>query len=300
MFNDASSNNPITWNWILTGASPATSTLQNPSVTYSAVGVYTVVLTSGNANGISVPYISTISVVNAPTVSPVTSSICIGQSTQITVNSNASNIFWSNGQQGPSIFVTPSVSAVYGFTATLGACSTIGSNSVYVSTSIPQTPTVINLGGLLTTTTNANSFQWYLNAAAIPNATAQSIVPTQNGYYSVWVSNDGCLASSDSFLYESITNGTGLSQNNSVVNSLRILPHPVREELTLIISAKYNTALLINIVDGLGRIVYSAQLNTGEKESIQKINTKNLSAGVYYVELKNNEGSASYKFIKQD
>lgn len=299
VFNDASSNNPVTWNWIFTGGSPATATVQNPSVTYPTSGVYTVVLVAGNGNGMSAPYISTISVVNAPTVSPVPSSICIGQNAQIVVNSNAGNIFWSTGQIGPSIFVSPSTNAVYNFTAVLGACKTVGSNTVFVSTSIPQTPTVINLGGLLTTTTNAISFQWYLNAAAIPNATAQSIVPTQNGYYSVWVSNDGCMASSDAYLYEAVVNTTGLSQN-AVLSSLQILPNPVKDELTLIIGAKMTAEIQVNIVDGLGRVVYSSQVNVAEQENRFKISTKNLSAGVYYVELKNEKGSTQYKFIKQD
>ncbi len=299
VFNDASSNNPVTWNWIFTGGSPATSTLQNPSVTYSATGVYTVVLMAGNANGMSTPFISTVSVVNAPTVSPVPSSICIGQSAQLVVNSNATNIFWSNGQQGPSIFVTPSSNAVYNFTAALGACTTAGSNTVFVSTSVPQTPTVINLGGLLTTTTIANSYQWYLNASAIANATAQSIVPTQYGYYSVWVSNDGCMASSDAYLYEAPSNTTSIL-NNAIINTLQISPNPVRDELNLILGAKYNTSMTIEIIDGLGRLVYSTQINANEKETTYKLSTKNLSAGVYYIQLKNEKGSAQYKFIKQD
>lgn len=39
------------WNWTFTGATPASATVQNPSVQYSTPGVYPVTLTVSNANG---------------------------------------------------------------------------------------------------------------------------------------------------------------------------------------------------------------------------------------------------------
>jgi len=49
---DASSNNPTSWSWAMTGASTATSSLQNPTnICYNAAGNYTITLTASNANG---------------------------------------------------------------------------------------------------------------------------------------------------------------------------------------------------------------------------------------------------------
>jgi PKD repeat protein len=48
---DQSQNNPTTWNWVFEGGEPATSTEQNPLVTYAAPGVYTVSLTVQNSQG---------------------------------------------------------------------------------------------------------------------------------------------------------------------------------------------------------------------------------------------------------
>jgi gliding motility-associated-like protein len=49
---DASSNNPTLWSWAMTGASTATSSLQNPTnICYNAAGNYTITLTASNANG---------------------------------------------------------------------------------------------------------------------------------------------------------------------------------------------------------------------------------------------------------
>tara|TARA_R110000868_G_scaffold55421_1_gene172211 strand:+ start:910 stop:1608 length:699 start_codon:yes stop_codon:yes gene_type:complete len=45
-FTDLSTGTPDTWDWTLTGATPSTSALQNPSVVYSTAGDYTVSLTA--------------------------------------------------------------------------------------------------------------------------------------------------------------------------------------------------------------------------------------------------------------
>ncbi|MCW8923995.1 MAG: aryl-sulfate sulfotransferase [Gammaproteobacteria bacterium] len=50
-FTDLSTNNPISWSWVFDGGTPSVSTEQNPTVTYSTVGVYDVVLTVSTADG---------------------------------------------------------------------------------------------------------------------------------------------------------------------------------------------------------------------------------------------------------
>ena len=50
-FTDLSFGNPATWNWTFAGGTPSTSNLQNPTVSYSATGVYNVTLTVSNGNG---------------------------------------------------------------------------------------------------------------------------------------------------------------------------------------------------------------------------------------------------------
>ncbi|MEM6802840.1 MAG: PKD domain-containing protein [Bacteroidota bacterium] len=50
-FTDLSSNNPSSWTWSFPGASPATSALQNPQVTYPTAGTYAVSLIATNSAG---------------------------------------------------------------------------------------------------------------------------------------------------------------------------------------------------------------------------------------------------------
>jgi photosystem II stability/assembly factor-like uncharacterized protein len=296
---DASSNNPTTWNWTFAGGSPSTSNQQNPIITFSATGIYTFSLIAGNANGLSSPYIGTISVVSNPTFVASTFSICINQNVQLFLNTNANNVSWSTGQQGISVNVSPSVTSIYNFTASLGACLSTGNTTVFVSSSIPQTPTVILVGSFLTTTTNANSFQWYLNGSAIPNATAQTILPTQAGYYSVLAANDGCKSSSDSYLFETNSNTANISDINQIFSSIEILPNPVKDELIIKYIMIFTSDLSIQIIDGIGKTVYESNLKSNENINEQRLNMQFLSSGVYFLNLKNQNGSAQIKFIKQ-
>jgi PKD repeat protein len=47
-FYDQSPTNTISWNWIFEGGTPGTSTLQNPVITYPAIGIYDVSLAISN------------------------------------------------------------------------------------------------------------------------------------------------------------------------------------------------------------------------------------------------------------
>jgi PKD repeat protein len=50
-FSDLSSNNPTSWSWTFQGGTPATSSEQNPLVTYQEAGTYDVTLTVENQYG---------------------------------------------------------------------------------------------------------------------------------------------------------------------------------------------------------------------------------------------------------
>ncbi len=50
-FTDLSTNNPTTWTWTFEGGTPATSTEQNPTVSYAEPGTYNVTLVASNTAG---------------------------------------------------------------------------------------------------------------------------------------------------------------------------------------------------------------------------------------------------------
>ncbi|WP_460473555.1 collagen-binding domain-containing protein, partial [Emticicia fontis] len=93
------------------------------NVTAAATGIYTVTVT--NANGCSAT--ATVSVVinqlpAIPTLTPNKSSICIGETTNITASGCSGTILWSTGQTTNVISVSPTTTTTY--TATCTASST--------------------------------------------------------------------------------------------------------------------------------------------------------------------------------
>lgn len=64
-FTDTSTNEPTSWNWTFAGGTPATSTSQNPVVTYSTAGTYQVKMVTSNGIGTD-----SITVINYITVNP--------------------------------------------------------------------------------------------------------------------------------------------------------------------------------------------------------------------------------------
>jgi Secretion system C-terminal sorting domain len=115
----------------------------------------------------------------------------------------------------------------------------------------------------------------------------------------VWVSNDGCLASSDAYHYEAPTNTTSINNYNNI-SQIKILPNPVREELLLQLSTQLISDINLEVTDGLGRIVLKSKISVNDKQVNHKIDVKTLSSGIYYVHLKNENGVTITKFIKQE
>ncbi len=66
--SDNSTNAPTSWTWTMPSGTPASSTSQNPTVTYSTAGTYTVTLVAHNTSGASAPVSNTITVNANPPV----------------------------------------------------------------------------------------------------------------------------------------------------------------------------------------------------------------------------------------
>jgi PKD repeat protein len=288
-FNDVSSNNPTSWVWSFAGASPATSTLQSPSVTYPTVGTYTVSLLTNNANGAGPVYTTTISVVNAPTIAPISASICAGQGVNFSVTTNAQSVNWANGQQGNFISIPNPTASLYSFTASLGACNSVGAASLYIDP-VPPTPVIINNFSSLTTTVTSVNYQWYQSATAITGATLATFVPTVSGYYSVWVTIGNCSTASPFLFFDLIDDIKSYTSS-----FLSIKPNPVENELTITF-AKENAAAELRVLNSLGQLVKMYRPENSSSEV--KLNTSNFSKGLYYLSIKEGTGTKVVKFIK--
>lgn len=100
-FIDLSSGSPTGWNWTFEGGTPSSSTLQNPTVTYSAPGTYNVTLevTKGASNNslVKEDYIMVqTNIISAPAVPSGPAMLCTGNTGQYTTTSvaNAASYTW--------------------------------------------------------------------------------------------------------------------------------------------------------------------------------------------------------------
>jgi photosystem II stability/assembly factor-like uncharacterized protein len=292
VFADASSNNPTSWSWSFPGGAPATSTVQNPSVTYTAAGIYTVTLVSTNSISSSAPYTTTISVVNTPTAQSSSDTICVGQTAILTATSNATSIVWQGGQTGTTAYYTPSSTTVYQYTASTGACQYVGSSTVTVG-SAPVTPTVSQLGNTVSST-SALTYQWYLNGNLISGATSQTYSATVSGWYSVWTSNGACQSSS-SAVYVTITT---LDEAFTLFNGIEIAPNPAADNIYLSFRNKEAKTVNYTIINSIGQVVKRGDFRASDSEKIN-ISLDRMASGVYNITLVSDASNVNYKFVKQ-
>ena len=190
-FTDLSSANITSWNWSFPGGSPATSTAQNPIVTYPTSGNYDVQLIVTNSFGTdTILTNNAISVNTVPNVTISASSIeiCEGGSAQLTA-SGASSYDWDNGLgSGSTQTVSPTVTTTYMVTGSNGlSCDATESVTVTVvpnptvtatanTTSIcAGDPVQLNAGG-------ATTYDW---DNGLGSGATQTVNPTQTTIYTV-------------------------------------------------------------------------------------------------------------------
>ena len=156
------------------------------------------------------------------------------------------------------------------------------SNSIQISLStVPATPTIYyssNANLLISSASTGN--QWYLNGAAIPGADSTTWYPTQNGLYSVIVTNvSGCNSESAQFNYVNIGTDEWLRLQ------VKLFPNPNdgRFYITYPAEMEFET---VRVLDGLGRILR----NLTSPETGIELDLNNEASGLYRVELMGKKG----------
>ena len=213
---------------------------------------------------------------------------CTGQPVSIqNTSENATFFEWTfeNGNPATStaetpfvIFDTPGVYAV----------SLIASNSQFSDTlelpggitviESPSMPIVTEVDGLLSAT-GTGPFQWFFNGTIISGATSSTYQATQNGSYSVQVSNNSCITESESQTV--IINGIDSLESSW----FEYFPNPAKDYFT--IKSSNNESLSYQVRDMLGRLVSS-----GTFKGQTTISSSEFASGTYFLEVR------SAQFIK--
>lgn len=222
-------------------------------------------------------------------------SICAGDSVQLSVQAGQS---WTYQWLRDGNALTGDTAASY-YTGSPGSYSirTDSSGCVFVSDAIDVTvnnsvvPSITQNGNTLTCTVSASSYQWYLNGVPLSGADSSAYVITQDGDYSVAITDtNGCAAISAAFS----ATVTGTAHPLEGLNELFIYPNPAKD--VVVVSWKSRTHLTtFTITDVSGRVMLSGQVTAANSFTLD---LTELPAAIYFLELENEGRQARIKVVK--
>lgn len=285
---------PTSWFWQFPGGTPATSTIQNPTVTYAAAGVYGVTLTV--SDGVSqttvtdTNYISVVAPAPAPSAITGPNSVCANTTNTFSVVNDPNVVYnwsfpatWSGSSTTNSIILTADATGGNVAVTAENVCGNSAASSIVV-TAMPGSPIAAfsftnNSGmvGFTSTSTDAANWSWDFGDGGTSNIENPSHSYNSNGTFNVTlIVSNGC--GSDTLQQTVNVNGVGLSDLSD--EQIHIYPVPASEFIMVEISDIYLGQNIV-IRDHSGRLVSEFQ----GTENKMKINLDSYSNGVYSIEL---------------
>jgi len=176
-FTDLSTNNPTSWAWTFEGATPASSTSQNPTaITYPSAGTYSVTLTATSTNGSDSEVKAGYIIVNPPTYCDANGAAEDEYISNVTFNTINQTSTWSAGGYADYTAVSTSVlqGSTYPISITNAINYTLDQVIVWIDYNVDGD--FIDAGeqvflGAQTGTTTSNPYTWTGNVT-VPVSTA--------------------------------------------------------------------------------------------------------------------------------
>jgi len=165
---------------------------------------------------------------------------------------------------------------------------------------IPAIDTTYCVGdSVLLTGSSGGSSQWYMNGNMIAGATSNMYYASMPGIYNMTKTNaNGCSDSSAVGVLVIEDSCLGV-YNLENISSLNVYPSPVTNELTVDFEKLNvgNVAIVIHSITG--ELVWNEEEEFAAGNTHFKLDLKDLSNGVYILELRTGSVSVKRKFIKQ-
>ncbi len=155
-------------------------------------------------------------------------------------------------------------------------------------TTTPAQPVISQSGALLTSSASSGN-QWYLNGSIITGATSQTYLTNQTGLYSVHVTIGSCTAIGS-------LNVTFIGIDELKGSGIAVYPNPVADLLTIDFDKSAKNNFDLRLINASGAVVF--QENQINNVSHFTIDTKSFAAGLYLLELKNNDNIYRKTLVK--
>lgn len=331
-FTDMSYHNTTNWNWTFTGGTPSSSSDQNPTVTYSTAGTYTVTLTAGD--GVTT---DSETKTNYITVLPATGrSMAIEEGFE-TLTLPSSDWFVYN-PDGSAAWTVSSSAAATGSKSLrlLNSNNDAGDIDEFISGSIDlSNATDVELtfkyAFAKQTATDADYLRIYASndcgeswsvrknissstIATAPNTTS-NYVPAEVDWKQITVTNisSSYWTSNFRFKFQFVSGGgnniyiddiniydpnTASIKENEDVNLFKVFPNPTKDIAKVSFDLVGNGNVKIVLTDMIGQqvqVVEQSYLNAGSHQF--EINTNDLSNGIYFVNLSVDQKTITQKLI---
>ena len=207
-------------------------------------------------------------------------------------NATVTGVEWSTGATSDDLDGLNG--GTYSVTITLESGCTIERTYV-VETGLPDAPAIdLNIDTQeLSVEDIFASYQWLLNGEIIDGATGPNYQPTEDGVYTVIVTNeDGCELTAIG-VDVVITN----TQDVPGLTRLTAAPNPFTDRLTLEIATAQPQDLTLQLIDLNGRVRTERTLGAAAAQTVV-LPTAELARGVYLVRLFGAAGSRTVRVVK--
>jgi PKD repeat protein len=338
-FTDGTYNAATGWSWTFQNGTPATSTAQNPQVSYDTPGIYTVTLTATDGTTTQtetktqyihvlpkfgyLPFLETFenytNLSNTPNwevVNPTDFiSFQIGTTGLSSAKSAYLNNYNSNGSQSDELIsaavdlssITSSATLSFRFSYRKKATANFESLKVYLSkdcgVSWAQRKTLT--GSQLSTIVlpspwvPATPEDW--TTIHMTNVTSEYWV--DNFRYKFKFEGNG----GNNLYLDNINIYAGLPSDNVVsgidetqqMNGVNLYPNPADEEVTLSFSSINTQDVTVAIQDVFGKTIQSHNILAQNGSNLVFLDTQKLATGTYFVSLINGGTPVTIKFVKE-
>lgn len=312
-FTDLSTNSPTSWLWSFSGATPSSSTLQNPTgIKYTTPGTYSVTLTATNGIGsddeVKTSYITVNALPTATVTAGGPTTFCDGGSVLLSANTGVGLSYqWKNGSANISgaTASTYTASATGTFkvvvTNSSGCSQTSGSISVTenpkpAATITPGGPTTFCPGDSVILTANSGvglTYQWKKGSTNISGATKISYTAKTTATYKVAVTSAaGCSKTSTGV---SVTAVCKTDDYLSSEKFFRLYPNPSASSFTIDQNGMDESPLIVTVYDVTGRMMQQHALSQIGNTLIAG---GDLLPGIYFIKVSAGEQHTIVKWIK--
>jgi PKD repeat protein len=338
-FTDGTYNAATGWSWTFQNGTPATSTAQNPQVSYDTPGIYTVTLTATDGTSTQtetktqyihvlpkfgyLPFLETFEnytdLSNTPNweiVNPTDFiSFQIGTTGLSSAKSAYLNNYNSNGSQSDELIsaavdlssITSSATLSFRFSYKKKATANFESLKVYLSSDCGvswqqrKTLTGSQLSTIVVPSPWVPSTPEDWTTVHMTNVTSAYWV--ENFRYKFKFEGNG----GNNLYLDNINIYAGSPSDNVVsgidetlqMNGVNLYPNPADEEVTLSFSSINTQAITVAIQDVFGKTIQSHNILAQNGSNLVFLDTQKLAAGTYFVSLINGGTPVTIKFVKE-